>query len=123
MRSPSSATMCTSTEDCFCHEQVRQTRGQKNWCVQAISSSAVMASKSRSGSCGRLCARIAKEHLLQRVGTHPETKRLERDELLGRNVPEVDLRPEVPDEPGLRRLRRRLPDEVVERDRVLDLVD
>ena len=44
MRSPSSATMCTSTDDCFCHEQVRQTRGQKNWCVHAISSSAVMAS-------------------------------------------------------------------------------
>jgi hypothetical protein len=56
MRRPSSATMCTSTDDCFCHEHVRQTRGQKNWCVQEISSSAVMASKSRSGSCGGLGA-------------------------------------------------------------------
>src|SRR5687768_9574797 len=108
MRSPSSATMCTSTDDCFCHEQVRQTRGQKNWCVQEISSSAVMASKSRSGSCGWLSARIAKEHLLQRVRTEPEAKRLERDDLVRRDVPEVDLRPEVPHEPGLRRLRRRL---------------
>ncbi len=71
--------MCTSTDDCFCHEQVRQTRGQKNWCVQEISSSAVMASKSRSGSCGGLSAGIAKEHLLQRVGAQAETERLERE--------------------------------------------
>ena len=70
--------MCTSTDDCFCHEHVRQTRGQKNWCVQEISSSAVMASKSRSGSCGGLSARTAKQHLLQRVGAQAEAERLER---------------------------------------------
>src|SRR5687768_13210486 len=110
MRRPSSATMCTSTDDCFCHEHVRQTRGQKNWCVQEISSSAVMASKSRSGSCGWLSARTAKKHLLQRVGTQAEAERLEGDDLVGRDVPEVDLGTEVPHEPGLRRLRRRLPD-------------
>ena len=72
---------------------------------------------------GRARRLNAKQHLLQRVGAQPEAERLERDDLVGRDVPEVDLGPEVPHEPGLRGLRRRLPDEVVERDRVLDLVD
>src|SRR5262245_15119428 len=91
-----------------------------------MSSSAVIASKSRSGSGGWLagfCAGTAKEHLLQGVGAEPEPQRLERDHLVGRDVPEVDLGPEVADEPRLRALRRRLPDEVVEAQRVLDLVD
>src|SRR5512145_1729139 len=123
MRSPSSATMCTSTDDCFCHEHVRQTRGQKNWCAHAIRPSAVIASKSSSGSCGGLSALTAKKHLLQGVGAKPEPERLECDDLVGRDVPEVDVRAEVPDEPRLRGLRRSLPDEVMEADRVLDLVD
>src|SRR6476646_7791858 len=88
-----------------------------------MSSSAVMASKSRSGSCGWLCVATAKQHLLQRVGAEAESERLEGDNLVRRDVPEVHLGPEVADEPRLRGLRRRLPDEVVERDRVLDLVD
>src|SRR5207342_2451076 len=65
---------------------------------------------------------MAKKHLLQRVGAEAEAERLERDHLVGRDVAEVHLGPEVADEPGLRGLRRRLPDEVVEGDRVLDLV-
>src|SRR6059058_3813194 len=75
---------------------------------------------STSGSWSRLAT---EQHLLQRVAAQPEAERLERDDLLGRDVAEVDLGPEVPDEPRLRRLRRRLPDEVVEVDLVRDLVD
>src|SRR5262245_61131496 len=119
MRRPSSATMCTSTEDCFCHEHVRQRRGQKNEWAQEMNSSADIPSKSTSGSRGGLCAGTAKEHLLQRVGAQAEPERLQCDDLLGRDVPEVHLGAEVAHEPGLRRLRRRLPDEVVEAQRVL----
>src|SRR5579864_7921374 len=119
MSIPSSLTMCTSTDDCFCHEQVRQSLEPKRSYAQRRHSSAVM--DSTSGSC-RL--RLATEqHLLQRVAAQPEAERLERDDFLRRNVPEVDARPEVADEPRLRRLRRRLPDEVVEVDLVRDLVD
>src|SRR5581483_1638037 len=66
---------------------------------------------------------ICKEHLLQRVAAQPEPERLERDDLLGRDVPEVDVRSEVLHEPRLARLRRRLEDQVGERDLVCDLVD
>src|SRR5437868_11022197 len=72
------------------------------------------------GSWSRLAT---EQHLLQRVAAQPEAERLERDDLVGRDVAEVDLGPEVLDEPRLGRLRRRLPDEVVEIDRVRDLVD
>ena len=66
---------------------------------------------------------VTEQHLLQRVAAQPEPERLERDDFLRRDVPEVDRRAEVLDEPRLRRLRRRLPDEVVEVDRMLDLGD
>src|SRR5262245_40026566 len=82
-----------------------------------------MASKSRSGSRGWLGALTAKQDLLQGVAAEPEAQRLERDDLFRRDVAEVHLGPEVLHEPRLRTLRRRLPDEVVEADRVLDLVD
>src|SRR5438552_5068678 len=68
-------------------------------------------------------SRLATEHLLQRVAAQPEPERLERDDFVRRDVAEVDARSEVADEPRLRRLRRRLPDEVVEVDLVGDLVD
>src|SRR5919197_4658148 len=88
-----------------------------------MTSSAVMASKSRSGSWGGLLdAGMAKKHLLERVAAEPEPERLERDDLVRGDVPEVHLGPEVLDEPRLRALRRRLPDQVVEVERVLDLV-
>src|SRR5205823_1581382 len=67
MSSPSSATMCTSTDDCFCHEQVRQSRSRYSACTQRRMSSALIASKSSSGSGGAL----AKQHLLQRVAPAP----------------------------------------------------
>src|SRR5690348_13351742 len=54
----------------------------------------------------------AKEHLLERVAAQPEPERLERDDLLGRDVPEVDRRAELLDEPRLGGLRRRFEDDV-----------
>src|SRR4029078_10684414 len=42
---------------------------------------------------------------------------------VGRDVAEVDVRAEVLDEPGLALLRGGLPDQRLERDGVLDLVD
>src|ERR1051325_5291116 len=68
-------------------------------------------------------AAICKQHLLQRVPAQPEAERLERDDLLGRDVAEVDVRAEVLHEPRLRGLRPRLEDEVRERELVRDLVD
>src|SRR4030095_7430098 len=57
------------------------------------------------------------------VAAQAEPERLQRDDLLGRDVPEVDPGAEVLDEPGLARLRRRLPDEVVDVELVGDLLD
>src|SRR5918997_4344743 len=115
---PSSETMCTSTEDCFCHEQVRQSLSPYSSCAQRSRSSADIASKSSSGSGGA----VAKQHLLQRVRAQPTAERLERDHLVRRDVPEVDGRPELLHEPGLRRLRGGLEDQVVGPDVVDDLV-
>src|ERR1700716_1540691 len=118
MPSPSSETMWTSTDDCRCHEHARDTPSP-NWSyAQRRTSSADMAST--SGSC-RLG--VAKQDLLERVAAQPEPERLEGDDLVGRDVAEVDVRPEVLHEPGLRRLRRGLEDQVVDVDLVRDLVD
>src|SRR5204863_2103932 len=65
----------------------------------------------------------AKEHLPQGVGAQAEPKRLERDDLVGRDVPEVDGRPELLDEPRLRGLRGRLEDDVYRADPHGDLAD
>src|SRR3954453_2790125 len=123
--------MWTRTDDCFCHEQVRQSRSPNSAAPQRRISSAGMASKSRpnrslaevasTASSGR--GRLAKEHLLERVAAQPEPERLERDHLFGWNVSQIDNRPELLDEPRLRGLRRRLPDQVVERHGRGDLVD
>src|SRR5829696_4318309 len=110
--------MWTRTEDCFCHEQVRPTRAPNSSCAQRSSSSAVMRSKSSSGRGGA----AVKQHLLDRVGPEPEAKRLERDHFLGWNVAEVDVWAELLDEPRLRRFRRRLEEDVLDIDRVHDLV-
>src|SRR5947199_2008374 len=79
-----------------------------------------MASKSRSGSAGAVAT---EQHLLQGVPTQAEAERLERDHLVGRDVPEVHGRAELLHEPGLGRLRRRLEDEVLDWHLVGDLVD
>src|SRR6059058_1461238 len=120
MSRPSSATMCTSTEDCFCQEHVRQRRSPSSAYAQRRMSSADMASKSSSGRGGALAI---EQDLLQRVAAQAEPQRLERDDLLGRDVPEVHIRPELLDEPGLRGLRRRLEDKVLDGHLVNDLVD
>src|SRR2546429_3174276 len=117
MSSPSSDTMCTSTDDCFCQEQVRQSRSPNSAYAQRRTSSAGIVST--SGSC-RLG--VAKQDLLERVAAQAEPQRLERDDLLGRDVPEVHIRPELLDEPGLRGLRGRLEDELRDVDLVRDLV-
>src|SRR5262245_38468051 len=103
---PSSDAMCTSTDDCFCHEQVSTSLSSNSAADHSSRSSADMPSKSSSGSAGAL----AKEDLLQGVAAQPLPQGLERDDLVGRDVPEVDLGPEVLHEPRLRGLRRRLED-------------
>src|SRR5438046_5106580 len=102
----------------FWNEQASAARSGKCSSTSASTSWGVRASM--SGGRGRLAT---EEHLLERVAAQPEPQGLERDHLVGRDVAEIDVRAEVLDEPGLRRLRRRLPDQVVEVERVLDLVD
>src|SRR5260221_8335431 len=118
MSSSSSETMCTSTDDCFCHEHVRQSLSPNSEYAQRRISSACMVSV--SGSC-RLG--VAKQHLLQRVAAQAEPQRLERDDFLRRDVAEVHVGAEVLDEPRLRRLRRCFEDDVVEVELVRNLVD
>src|ERR671935_1785756 len=117
--SPSSESMWMSTELCRCHEHVRQSLSPNSAAAHRSTSSAVIASKSSSGS----RAVATEEHLLQRVGAEAEPQRLERDDLLGRDVPEVHARPELPHEPGLGALRGSFEDQVFDRDLVRDLVD
>src|SRR5947209_6963068 len=116
--SSSSESMWMSTELCRCHEHVRQSLSPNSSAAHRSTSSAVMASKSSSGS----RAVATEEHLLQRVGAQAEPQRLERDDLVGRDVPEVHARPELADEPGLGALRGRLEDQILDRDLVRDLV-
>src|SRR6476619_584511 len=118
-RPSSPNTMWTSTEDCRCHEHVRHMRSPNCWYAQSSASSAVIASTSGSWSAGAL----AKEHLLQRVAAKAAAEGLERDDLVRRDVPEVDGRAVLLDEPGLSGLGRRLEDDVLERHRVRDLAD
>src|SRR2546430_4636813 len=117
MSSPSSDTMCTSTDDCFCQEQVRQSRSPNSAYAQRRTSSAGIVST--SGSC-RLG--VAKQDLLGGVAARAEPQRLERDDLLGRDVPEVHIRPELLDDPAWRVFRRRLEDQVLGGPLVHDLV-
>src|SRR5215210_1384029 len=79
-----------------------------------------MASKSSSG-CGSALA--IEQDLVEGVAAQAEPKRLERDDLVGRDVAQVHLGPELGDEPGLRGFRRRLEDELTDVDLVDDLVD
>src|SRR5579862_7235117 len=110
--------MSSSTDSSFWNEQASETLPGNVSSAKRRISCALIASTSVGNR--RLAA---KQHLLQRVAAETEAERLERNDLVGRDVAEVDVGPEVLDEPGLRRLRRRLPDQVVEVDRVLDLVD
>src|SRR5664279_1229312 len=120
--------MCTSAEDCFCQEQVRQSCGPKFSLAQLRSSSAESGSSScasRSASSGEYSnpgvVSAITEYCPERVGAKPESKRLETESLLGRDVAEVHLGAVVGDEPGLSGLERRLENEVVDRNLVRDL--
>src|SRR5262249_42270326 len=114
----SSKSMSSSTDSSFWNEQASDTlpgnvSRQKRRISGAVSDSTSLGN----------CRLAAKEHLLHRVRPQAEAQRLQRDHLVRRDVAEVDVGAEVLDEPRLARLRRRLPDQVVEVDRVLDLVD
>src|ERR1700730_18128359 len=116
-RPSSPNTMCTSTEDWRCHEHVRHMRSLNCRLAQNSASSAVIASTSGSWSAGA----VAKQHLLQRVAAETAAERLQRDDLVRRDVAEVDGGAEFLDEPGLGGLRWRLEDDVLERHGVCDL--
>src|SRR3954454_19931078 len=118
--SSSSETMCTSTDDCFCQEQVRQSLSPNSAYAQRSTSSAPIDSKSTSGSRRALAI---EQHLLHRVAAQPEAERLERDHFLRRDVAEVHVRAELLHEPRLARLGRRLEDQLADLDLVDDLVD
>src|SRR3954471_17540272 len=110
--------MSSSTDSSFWKEQASATRPGNS----SSTNSRTRSGRHDSTSAGS-CRLAAKEHLLQRVAAQAETQRLERDHLVGRDVAEVDVRAEVLDEPRLALLGRRLPDQAVERNGVLDLVD
>src|SRR4051812_35860641 len=108
--------MSSSTVSSFWNEHASAARPPNCSSVHATISCAL----SDSTSLGNW---ICKEHLLQRVAAQAEAQRLERDHFLRRDVPEIDLGAEVLDEPRLRALRRRFPDDVVKVELVRDLVD
>src|SRR5438132_8961517 len=97
MPTSSSETMCTSTDDCFCQEQVRQSLSPNSPYAQRMTSSADMAS-----ICSGLSrSALIEQDLLQGVAPEAEPERLERDHLVGRDVAKVHRRAELPDEPRL----------------------
>src|SRR5215471_15676502 len=112
--------MSSSTDSSFWKEQASETRaGNASRSAPRISGASI-PSQSSSGSWGRLAT---EQHLLERVAPEPESEGLQRDHLVGGDVPDVDVGAEVLDEPRLARLRRRLEDELGEGDLVDDLVD
>ena len=127
--------MCTSTELCFCHEQVSTARGPKRSAVHAqhVLGRARLELVGEALGLGRGdwqhrahalgVGQVSEEQVGHRVGAQPQPQRLERDDLVGRDVAEVDLGAEMADEPGLLILLRRLEEQVVDRHLVHDLVD
>src|SRR5215475_5160898 len=101
--------MSSRTDSSFWKEQASETRPGKASSSAPRISGASVDSQSSSGSWGRLAT---EQHLPERVAPEPETERLERDHLVGRDVPDVDVGAEVLDEPGLARLGGGLEDEV-----------
>src|SRR5579862_5614735 len=93
------------------------------WKEQASATSTTRSAVQVSTSDGSWSVCAAKEHLLHRVAAQTEAQRLERDDLVGRDVAEVHARAEPLDEPALRRLRRRLEDDVRRTDRERDLAN
>src|ERR1700712_950768 len=109
--------MASSTLSSFWKEQASATLPGNSATTCATISSALIASiVVESGS-------VNNEHLLQCVAAQAETQRLERDHFVGRDVAEVDARPELLDEPGLRGLARCFEDDVLDTDRLRDVGD
>src|SRR5579862_2197102 len=104
--------MSSSTDSSFWKEQASETRPGNSRSASARISGAPIASTA-AGSGGVNVFAVREQHLLQRVAAQAEPQRLERDDLFGRDVPEIDVGPEMLHEPGLRGLGRRLPHEVV----------
>src|SRR5437588_3908979 len=114
--------MSRSTASSFWKEHASETLSPNSPTQSArISSAPIASTVAASGSVNALS--LTEQNLLQRVAAQAEPQRLERDHFLRRDVPEVHRGTEVLDEPRLGRLGRRLPDEIVEVDRVLDLGD
>ena len=93
-RAPSSSSansMSSSTVSSFWNEHASATLPGKCSTTNRSTSSADIDSTS-GGSCSVVADT---EHLLERVAAQPETKRLERDDFLGRDVAEVHVRAEV----------------------------
>src|SRR6476620_6764748 len=110
--------MSSRTDSSFWNEQASATRPGNSPSTYSTTRCAGQDSTS-AGSCWL----ATEQHLLQRVAAQPEAQGLERDHLVGRDVAEVDVRAEMLDEPRLALLRGRLPDQRLEGDGVLDLVD
>src|SRR5262249_27265990 len=114
--------MSSNTTSSFWKEQASETLPGNASRQSATTSTARMAS-SADDSGGVNVLNPTQHHRLQRVAAKTQAQRLERDHLVGRDVPEVHRRPELLDEPRLGSLRRRLEDDVRGPDGVRDLVD
>src|SRR5205809_379713 len=103
--------MSSSTVSSFWKEQASETRPGNSRRQSARISSAVIASTAAaSGSVNALAA--TEQHLPEGVAAEPETERLERDDLVGRDVAEVDRGAEPLHEPRLGGLGGSLEDNV-----------
>src|SRR4051812_46582377 len=114
--------MSSSTDSSFWKEQASETVPGNSATQSATTSSALIASTVAASGSVNARAPI-EQHLLQRVAAQPEPERLERDDLVGRDVAEVDRRAELLHEPRLGGLVRRLEDDVGRADDVRDLAD
>src|SRR5947209_17494990 len=112
--------MSSSTLSSFWKEQASETL-PGNASTQKRRISSAVSDSTSGGSCN--VGVVAKEHLLQRVAAETEPQRLERDDLVRRDVPEVHGSAERLDEPRLRGLRRRLEHDVRGADDIGDLLD
>src|SRR4051812_47368118 len=100
--------MSSSTVSSFWKEQASATLPGKCSRTKRSTSSGLIPSTS-GGSCSVVADT---EYLLQCVAAQSEAQRLERDDFLRWDVPEVDRRAELLHEPRLGGLGRRLEDDV-----------
>src|SRR5580765_3891640 len=111
--------MSRRTVSSFWNEHASATRPGN--CSSAYPTTRSAVQVSTSDGSWSVCA--TEQHLLHRVAAESEAQRLERDDLVGRDVAEVHARAEALNEPALRGLGRRLKDDVRRTDRERDLAD